>query len=159
MGTSVVFPLINALVDHFTEALPDVEVHDGFGVSDHADDFLMVGVEDPNGSEATSADAQQTWAGLGANARNETGTVTCAALVWRGNPGDTGQREARDAAAAIVAAVENSLRGEPGEPHLGGVVPGLMWVGFGSRVRLVQDQTESGPMALVVFDIDFKARI
>lgn len=156
MGTSVVFPLIDALVDRFTEALPNVEVHDGFGVSDHADDFLMVGVEDPNGSEATSADAQQAWAGLGANARNETGTVTCAALAWRGNPGDAGQREARAAAAAIVAAVENDLRADP---NLGGVVPGLMWVGFGSRVRLVQDQTESGPMTLVVFDIDFKARI
>lgn len=156
MGTSVVFSLIDALVDHFTEALPGIEVHDGFGLSDDAFDFLMVGVEDPNGSEATSAESQQTWAGLGANARNETGTVTCAAVAWRGNPGESGQREAREAAKAIVAAVEEDLRVDP---NLGGVVPGLMWVGFGTRLRIVQDQTEIGPMCMAVFDIDFKARI
>lgn len=156
MGTSVVFPLIDALVDHFREALPNVSVYDGFGLSDDAFDFLMVGVEDPNGSEPTSADVQQEWAGLGANSRYEAGTVTCAALVWNGNPGDEGQREARAKASSIVAAVENDLRDDP---NLGGVVPGLMWVGFGTRLRLVQDQTESGPMALVVFDIAFKAKI
>lgn len=156
MGTSVVFGLIDELVTHFRDALADVMVSDGFGLSADARDFLMVGVEDPNGSEATSADVQQEWAGLGANARYEAGTVTCAALAWRGNPGDEGQGEARAAAAAIVAAVENNLREDP---NLGSAVPGLMWVGFGTRIRLVQDQTEAGPMALVVFDIAYKAKI
>lgn len=156
MGTSAVFGLIDELVDHFTAALPSIAVYDGYGLSDDASDFLMVGVEDPNGSEPTSADVQQQWAGLGAKARYEAGTVTCAALAWRGNPGDAGQREARAAAAAIVAAVENDLRADP---NLGGAVPGLQWVGFGDRLRIVQDQTQSGPMALVIFDIAYKAKI
>lgn len=156
MATSVVFALIDTLVEHFREALAEVNVYDGFGISEDASDFLMIGVEDPNGSEPTSADVTQEWAGLGAKTRYEGGTVTCAALAWRGNPGDAGQAEARASAAAIVSAVENDLREDP---NLGGVVPGLMWTGFGTRLRLVQDQTESGPMALVIFDIAFKARI
>lgn len=157
MGTSAVFGLIDTLVAHFREVLPaDVQVYDGYGLSDDANDFLMVGVEDPNGSEATSADVKQEWAGLGAKARYEAGTVTCAALAWRGNPGEQGQGEARAAAAAIIAAVENDLRADP---NLGGTVPGLMWTGFGDRLRLIQDQSESGPWALVVFDIAYKAKI
>lgn len=156
MATSTVFGLIDTLVEHFREVLPEVNVYDGFGISEDASDFLMVGVEDPNGSEPTSADVQQEWAGLGAKSRYEAGTVTCAALAWRGNPGDEGQAEARAAAAAIVAAVENDLRRDP---NLGAAVPGLMWVGFGTRLRLVQDQTGSGPMALVVFDIAFKSKV
>lgn len=156
MATSAVFGLIDTLVEHFRDVLSDVSVYDGFGISEDASDYLMVGVEDPNGSEPTSADVQQEWAGLGAKARYEAGTVTCAALAFRGNPGDEGQGEARAAARDIVAAVEDDLRADP---NLGGVVPGLMWVGFGTRLRIVQDQGESGPWALVVFDIAFKAKI
>lgn len=156
MATSTLFALVDTLVAELSTALPDVQVYDGFGISEDASDFLMVGVEDPNGSEATSADVAQEWHGLGAKSRLEAGTITCAALAWRGNPGDAGQGEARAAAAAIVAAVESHLRADP---NLGGLVPGLMWVGFGTRLRLVQDQTDAGPYALVVFDIAFKSKI
>lgn len=154
MATSVVFGLLDRLVELFTETLTDITVYDGFGVSDDPGDFLMVGVEDPDmvGAE-TSADAQQKWAGLGAKSRDEEGTVTCAALSWNG---DGDQSAARLRVAEITQALEDVLRADP---NLGGVVPGLMWTGYGTRTRLIQDQTETGAMALCVFEIAFRARI
>lgn len=157
MATTVVFALVDALVEQLRIELPGVQVYDGFGLSGDPGDFLMVGVEDPDAqASATAAESEQTWAGLGAKARDETGSVTCAALSWNGNAGDDGQQEARAGAKAITDAIENHLRADP---NLGGTVPGLMWTGFGTRFRLVQDQTDTGAMALAVFEIAFKARI
>lgn len=157
MANTVVFALIDRLLDVFTEVLPDVMVYDGFGVSDDPGDFLMIGVEDPDAQDsATAAESEQKWAGLGAKSRDESGTITCAALSWNGNGAAGGQKEARAGAKAIVDAVENVLRADP---NLDDIVPGLMWTGFGTRFRLVQDQNSTGAMALAVFDIAFRARI
>lgn len=158
MATTIVFALVDALVTRLRAQLPGVQVYDGFGLSDDPGDFLMVGVEDPDAqASATAAESEQSWAGLGAKARDETGSVTCAALSWNGNPESGGsQQEARAGVKAITDAIENHLRADP---NLGGTVPGLMWTGFGTRFRLVQDQTDSGAMALAVFEIAFKARI
>lgn len=154
MTTSVVFDLIDELVSRFTTALSGVKVYDGYLVSDDPGDFLMVGVEDPNSDQgATSAEGQQQWADLGANRRNETGTVTCVALSWNGN-GD--QAAARAAVKAITDAVEADLRSDP---NLGGVVPGLMWTGYGTRTQFLQNQNQQGAEAAVIFEVAFKARI
>lgn len=152
MATSVVFDLIGALVDRLASEL-EVNVFDGYGITDDPGDYLMVGVEDPDSDRATSAEARQEWAGLGARARDEEGTVTCIAMSWNG---DADLSAARAAAKATTVAVENHLRSDP---NLGGTVPGLLWTGYGTRTQLIQLQATDGACVICVFDVAFKARI
>ena len=152
MTTSVVFDLIDTLVSRFTAAL-SVNVLDGYGLTDDPGDFLMVGVEDPDSDRAVSAEGKQEWAGLGAKARYEEGTVTCIAMSWNG---DADLAAARAAVKATTAAVENNLRSDP---NLGGVVPGLNWTGYGTRTELIQLQASDGACVMCVFDVAFKARL
>ena len=152
MATSVVPALIDALVTNARTALPALNVYDGFGVTDYPGDFLMIGVNDPNGSDFTdSADSQQAWANANGTARDETGQVWCVAFSWTG---DTNQKAARDAAFATVSAVENMLRSDPTQG-----VANVLWAEFGSSQSLKQDQDEHGASAQVAFQIHFRARI
>lgn len=152
MATSAVPAVIDALFTAADAALATVTVYDGFGVSDDAGDFLMIGVEDPDSQDAaTSADAEQSWANADGTARDETGTVTCAALSWNG---DADQKAARDAVYAITAAVEDLLRADP---SLG--IATVLWTSFGTSQQLTQAQDEQGALALLVFRIQFRARI
>lgn len=153
MATSIVFDLIDTLVSRFTTALSDTNVFDGYGITDDPDDYLMVGVEDPDSDRATSAEGKQVWAGLGARSRDEEGTVTCIAMSWNG---DADLSAARAACKAITVAVEDHLRADP---NLGGDVPGLLWTGYGTRTELIQLQATDGACVMCVFDIAFKARI
>jgi hypothetical protein len=152
MTTSVVFDLVDALVSRLTSLL-EVNVFDGYGITDDPGDYLMVGVEDPDSDRATSAEAKQEWAGLGARMRYEEGTITCIAMSWNGD-GDLAA--ARAAAKATTVAVENHLRDDP---NLGGTVAGLNWTGYGTRTELIQLQATDGACVMCVFDIAFKARI
>ena len=153
MTTSVVWDLLDALVSRFTGALTDVNVIDGDTVADDVANFLMVGWDDPDNERATSAEGKQEWAGLGAKARYEEGTVTCLALSWDGG---NDFEAARAAVRATTDGVETNLRADP---NLGGVVPGLMWVGYGTRNELRQWLSTEGAVALCMFDIAFKAKI
>lgn len=155
MATSVVPALIDALVAASTTALPSVRVSDGIGATDDPGDFLMIGVEDPDIEGASfSAETRQDWASVGTNApRDEQGEITCVAVSWNGN-GPEGAKAARDGAYAISAAVENLLRDTPA---LG--VAGLLWTSFGSSSQLSQAQGSTGASALLVFRINFRARI
>lgn len=151
--TSVVYDLIDALVDQLGPALA-VNVLDGSGDTDDPGDYLMVGIEDPDVQGfADSVDSQQSWAGLGARARDEEGTVSCCALSWNGD-GDLAA--ARAAVRTITSGVEDHLRADP---NLGAAVPGLLWVGFGTRQVVRQVQGDTGAAVLVFFQIDFRARI
>ena len=153
MGTSVVFALIDALVPRLNDALP-AHVYDAYGtVTDDPGDYLVIGYEDPDADRAISAEGQQSWAGLGANARDEEGTVVCLALSWNG---DADMSEARAAVKAITDGVEAHLRADP---NLGATVPGLLWTGYGTRWRLEQIPATDGAAVFFVFDIQFKARI
>lgn len=152
MATSVVFDLVDALVSQLGAVL-SVNVFDGYGITDDPGDYLMVGVDDPDSDRATSSEGRQDWAGLGAKARNEEGTVTCIAMSWNG---DSDLKAARAAAKATTAAVENHLRSDP---NLGGTVPGLQWTGYGTRTELIQLQAEDGAYVMCVFDVAFTARI
>lgn len=156
MATSVVFDLIDELVTTFRTALPSVNVYDGYGVTDDPGDAVMVGISDPNDERAApSSSARQSWAGLGARARDEQGTVTCVAYSWNGDP--DGLASARAAVKTTLAAIENALRNDP---NLGGAVTGLQWVGFGDGdLQVEQLQAEDGTSVLVRFDIAFRARI
>lgn len=156
MPTTVVFDLVDRLVEVFAESLPSsITVYDGYSLSEDDGDFLMVGVTDPNDLDSMdSVEAKQEWAGLGNRTRYESGFVRCVALT---RDGDTDLRAARAACKAIVAAAEEVLREDP---SLGGEVDGLQWTGFGNnRVQLIQDQNEEGALALLVFEIHFQARI
>jgi hypothetical protein len=151
--TSAIPALIDALVSAARTALPGVAVYDGYGVSDDPGDFLMVGVEDVNSlSDASAADSQQEWAGVGSSApRDETGDVICTALSWNGN-GD--QKAARDGAFAIAEAVATLLRANP---SLG--IPSLLWTSYGTTTQLNQNQDENGAEAAVIFRCHFRARL
>lgn len=152
MATSVIPDLIDALVTAATAQLPSVRVYDGEGASDDPGDYLMIGVDDPDSDGMKrAATAKQSWANANHTARDEVGTITCAALSWNGN-GD--QKAARDGAYAITDAIENYLRTNY---SLG--LSTLLWTGFGPDLDLTQLQGDSGALALVVFTIAFQARI
>ena len=155
MSTSVVPKIVDALVAQADAALASVNVFDGFGTSGEPGDFLMVGVDDPDGLGSTfSADASQSAATMGnPRRRDESGAVTCVALSWNGN---TDQKAARDAAFATVAAVETFLRLDP---SLGVTAAGLVVVEMGDNLRLMQNQDESGAEAAVIFEVRFRARL
>jgi hypothetical protein len=151
--TSVVFDLTDRLVDVFKEAVTDATVYDGYGNINDPGDFVMVGVDDPDGDRAQASDATQTWAGLGAHTRDEEGTITCVALAWTGNPE---LKPVRAKVKAMTGAIEQALKADP---SLGGTVPGLLWTGYGQRTQMVQLQTDDGASVIVFFDIAFKARL
>lgn len=156
MATSAVPNVIGALVTLAAASLPNIIVSDGYAITDSPGDFLMVGVEDPETvTLARSAQASQSAATLSSNrSRDETGTITLAALSWNG---DDDLQAARTTAYGIVAAVENLLRSNPSL----GLVPtfAYMVAEMGQNMTLSQAQTDVGASVLVVFDIAFKTRL
>lgn len=156
MASSTVYALIDALVAQARTALPNVTVHDGFGISDDPGDFLMIGVDDPDTPNATtSASMRQEPGPLGTNRpRDETGEITCVALSWNG---DADPSAARAGCKAITDGMETLVRAVGGSPSLG--VSGVLWLGYGTTVDLLQDQSEAGAQALVIFKIAFRSRI
>lgn len=157
MATTAVFDLISRLVDICTTALPNVTVLDGQGNELPAGDFLMIGVGDPtDNSPAFSAEGSQSWAGLGARAANEEGSVTCCATVQSGDSGNAAQRAVRDRLRDLLATIEANFKADP---NLGGLVPGLMWVRFGSRTNLTQISGTDGVAVVFYFEISYQARL
>jgi hypothetical protein len=153
MGTSVVFDLIDQMVVAYRVGLPDVHVVDGDINTGDAGTFLMVGWDDPDNDRATSATGQQSWAGLGARARDEEGAVTCLVIAWNG---DSDLDAARATVKAVTDTVEALHRADPG---LAGTVPGLMWTGYGTRTELRQWLSDQGAVVTCTFEIAYKARI
>jgi hypothetical protein len=158
--TSRVPALIDYLVTTFTAATtlgaatPAVLVFDGPPTTgDPAPLALHVGMDDAfSGNPPVSASSEQTRQGLGLGRREETVTVHCAAVAWAGTDG---MKTVRLAAFAILAAVEDLVRGELS--HFGGAgdlaTPGV------SGIVLTQDNTAQGAIAQVAFSITFKAFI
>lgn len=155
MATSVVPALIDALVTTLTAALPSVRVYDGFGISEDAGDYLMVGVADAEGDDGEAARTDEEQATFGSTRpRDESGGIHMVALSWNG---DASQKTARDAVYAIAAGVANALRPNTAPDVLG--VTGLLGVGYGANTVLEQTQDEAGAKAVLRFDISFMARI
>ena len=153
MATSVVPALINALAEASADALPNTLAFFGPGNTDDPGDYLMVGVSSPEDAEEGFADAaefKQTWAGLGAHARDEEGEIWCAA---ESRNGDGDVRGACDDAFATVAAVENLCRNNP---TMGVLTSG--WVSVLSEGRL-QMSSDNGAAARVIFKVQYKGRI
>lgn len=151
MATTVVPDLIAALVTATATALPDAEVMDGDSVIETADDFVMIGVGDVDSEgRTTAATSRQEWANANYTAKDETGQILCAASSFNG---DGSIPQARADTFALMTAVENLLRADP---SLG--VDGLLWAHLGD-FDYDQWQSTTGAAGLLIFRIDFRARI
>jgi len=154
MATSLVPDLIDALLERANAVLNSdtVRVYDGMMVTSDPGDYLMVGVDDPEADGfAQAADADQSWAGLGAQAKNQAGGIWCVAESRNGQ-GDP--KTARDGAYGIVGAVEDLCRDDP---TLGGALSSG-WVSVGGDERLSQSRS-GGASARVAFRVNFQGRI
>jgi hypothetical protein len=156
VSTSLIPAVIDALVTQAKAALPNVTVIDGLGPDfSEPGDVLMVGAENPlsldGGRPEAAASAQQSWAHAAGRARDERGTVSLVATSWNG---DGNQKQARDACAVMVAAIENLLRADP---TLG--VSGVIVAEFGTDINLQQMQGDMGAAALISFSISYHGRI
>lgn len=117
---------------------------------------LWIGA-DPASTDSVVADAAQAWPVMDhARTKDEDGTITCSAQHWSGDPSN---KVHRDGAAAIVAGVEQLLRGDgstgPGDARMGGLVH---WSGVDVgqwRPR----QVAGGVAWLVTFTVVYRARL
>lgn len=157
MAVSIVPALIDALFAQATATLPDVTVYDGYGVSDDAGDYLMIGVDDPDSlSRAPSMSQTQTMATAGTpRSRTETGTIPNVIYCWNGD-GPTGQKAARDAAYAVAETVAGLLRADPTLGVSSGYQVVVCQV---TDITLDQNQDSNGADALITLTIGFEARI
>jgi hypothetical protein len=155
MRTSAIPDVIDALFAQAATSLPGVTVSDGTGVTDAVGDFLMIGVESPDDTDATSAaESGQQAATFGTDRpRQEDGTVTCAALS---SNGDGDQKAARDAVFAMATAVAGLCRADP---SLGITGYPMLVTDYGLSQRLMQNQYEDGVEAILMFSVRFRARI
>jgi hypothetical protein len=153
MSASIVPALIDALVTQARAALPTVNVTDGVGVTEDPGDFLMVGVDDPSLTDSLeAAEVTQDQMAFGSTRpRRESGAVHMAA---RSIAGDGNQKTARDAVYAIQEALATVLR----TTNDAGVT-GVMKLGNGSNLRLLQNQGPYGAVATLLYDIAFDAQI
>lgn len=153
MGTSVVPELMRAMFETYTEELADYQVNVGTGLTEDPRDYVMIGVDDIDGVDwANAADAAQEFATVGQDhSRDETGTISCAALV---RIGDTDMLAAIEELFKITAAIEEIHRTNYA---LG--VEGVMWTSFGGNATTRLLETPDGSYALLVFQIGFRARI
>lgn len=158
--TSRIPALLDYLVNLFTsaatlgQATPPVTVYDGPPTAGlDAPLKLFIGLTDPDnpGAEA-AAESVQSWAALGRLGRDEMITVHCAAEAWAGTDD---MRTVRVSATGIVAAVEQVMQADT--TQFGGNVlfpaPGI------AAIALVQNNTQTGAVARVLFDLIFKSRI
>jgi hypothetical protein len=158
--TSRIPALLDYLVTLFTNsallgaAVPPVTVYDGPPTTAlDAPLALYVGLSDPDNANAEpAADSVQEWGAIGRLGRNETVTVHCCAEAWAGTDD---MRTVRVSATGIVAAVEQVMQADT--TQFGGNVlfpdPGI------TALALLQNNTQTGAVARVAFDLVFKARI
>lgn len=146
--------VIDALVSTMTTALPNVLVLDGPPVrgATTGTSVLAIGWDGTEEGDEAGTSSQE-WAGIGNHARNENLTVTCYA---ESTSGETTAKTVRDAALAVVQAVETALRSDP---QLGGALTGPSYAQFGEISGLRQPQTSEGVRAGVVFTVTAFARI
>lgn len=158
--TSRVPALIDYLVNLFTTAAtigaatPAVTVLDGTATTALDPGLeLYIGLTDPdNAGPEPAAESQQDWSAMGRLGRNETITIHCCAQAWAGTDPVQSQRVA---AYGIVAAVEAVMQAD--STQFGGNVlypsPGI------TALALTQNNSATGAIARVAFDLVFTARI
>lgn len=158
--TSRIPALLDYLVTLFTNsallgaAAAPVTVYDGPPTTAlDAKLALYVGLADPDSDGAElAAESVQEWGAIGRQGRNETITVHCVAEAWAGTDA---MQAVRVSATNIVAAVEQVMQAD--STQFGGNVlfpdPGI------TSLALSQNNTQTGAVARVTFDLVFRARI
>lgn len=146
---SVLPDLVDALVAACTTALTAATVTDGLAFEWNTGDYLMIGVDDPDGLKAQAGNAEQEQ--VTNNDRDESGDLTCAALAVNGQ---ADQKSARDAVFGLMAAVESLLRARSV------IVSGVkFWQLDLASFVYSQNIPDLGTSALLVFRIHYVARI
>lgn len=154
MAVSAFPAVVEALVALADGVVPaGVTVADGMPAENDPADFLAVGV--PSLDEAGSlysGESRQSWAEVGARARDEEAFVNCLAAA---RSQDETVKDARDRAYAIVEAVAALCRSNP---TLG--VPTLLWTSHGTSTNPVLLYEKGRGVSYVVeFQVAFRARI
>ncbi|MFC3453999.1 hypothetical protein [Amycolatopsis speibonae] len=144
---------IDAIIAALTTAQPDLQVWDGPIISGDYTNAVYIGFDGQyEDSEELAVSAQQEWAGIGRNARNEDLQITCSVVVLTGNA-DTAWKPTRDAAYSIIEAVGQVLRADPSvglpPPVVAELVPGDFY----------QETGPAGMQARVLFSIHLKTRV
>lgn len=144
---------IDRLVALFTAALPaGTTVADGPQVEFPTAQWAVVGGDGPVQEEEDAARATQTWRGLGAWVRDEEISVQCAVGSSTGNA-ETSMRPRREAATALLTAIEDALRADPG---LGGFTTG--GAAAVSEIAMRYPTNAQGLAAVLVFTITIPVR-
>jgi hypothetical protein len=149
-ATTLGGPLVNG------QQTGSVNVIDGSAVTaDPGPLALWVGCGDIGATIADAATATQSWAALGRMARDEQLTIFCTAQAWSGSDD---VRVLRLAAAGVVAAVEDLVRGDA---SLGGVVsvPGNAAVTGAQWQQGPGLSGDRGMAVRITFEITAQARI
>lgn len=146
---------IDRLLGVFTAALPaadDLTIADGPQVSFPTRRFAVVGGDGPVDEEEEAARAVQEWSGLGAYVRDEVIEVTCAVGASTG-AADTAMKALRDEATAMLTAVEDELRADPG---LGNFTTG--GAAAVAEITLRYPANSQGLAAVLVFTVQIPVR-
>ena len=154
MAVSAFPAVVDALVALAPAVVPaGVTVADAMPSGDDPADFLAVGMPslDEQGS-MFAGDSRQSWAEVGAGARNEEGFVNCLAAA---RSTDETVKGARDRAFAIAEAVAALCRANP---SLG--VDQLLWTSYGTETNPgVLYEPGKAVSFFVEFQIAYRARI
>lgn len=114
---------------------------------------LYVGLADPdNPGNDPAADFTQAWASLGRRGRDEQVIIHCCAETWGGNDDI---RTARVAVYGIVSAVETLMQADTTQFGGNALFPDP---GF-TTGALLQNNTTTGALVRVQFDLIFKSRV
>ena len=150
--------LIDYLVAQFTAAptlgaaTPPVAVYDGPVTTAAADKLILwVGLADPDTiPPQPAATFEQGRADMGRLTRNEVVVIRCAAEAWAGTDD---LKTVRVAAFGIHAAVDAFVRGNADQfgANAAFPIPGV------TGGELLQDNTQQGAVARVVFQITFRS--
>ncbi len=141
--------LIDAMVADFAAlpALADVTVCDGMPLTNDPGTYLFVGIDDLDAASSDGASGVQSWPLATHTQREDAGDVLLAAYA---DNGEGGMKAARDAATAVLDAVQARVRANQ---TLG--VAGVLWLSFSDyRYRALDVGA-----ALLLFRIHFTARI
>lgn len=149
MTTSRWPSIVDALLAAFAATDAALVLDGPNGTADVATDYVVVGgTEDPDDD---AGEFDQDWRGLGAKARQETGTVTCAVLAATGDD-DIPTTRAR--AFEILGQLETAARTDP---TLGAAInSGWLHVTNG---RASQRRNANGAYVRIVFTVSYSARI
>ena len=144
--------LIDAMVADFAElpALADVAVTDGPPRVNDPGAYLFVGIDNPDDDNGVGASGTQSWPLATNSAREDTGEIWMAAYA---DNGDGDMKAARDACTSVVEAIQDRVRA-----NLTLGVPRLLWLQFGDYSYRPM-QTDNGAAAVLLFRINFSARI